>query len=179
MEELETLDEMDSVYNADITALEEQIFNSFKERGIEVPTEEAGAISNALRAFDYDLTDDLGVVDVYYKDDVKSFEEATTIRNVYDVQIAADKASEGVFYRTYTMIPNVTYSMSEHVRLMYNDDAIADLADYDSEHPSKVINENEWCVTVIEEVRWENSVYRMIPRLFIYCPFKDTMEDSF
>ena len=86
MEELETLDEMDSVYNADITALEEQIFNSFKERGIEVPTEEAGAISNALRAFDYDLTDDLGVVDVYYKDDVKSFEEATTIRNVYELQ---------------------------------------------------------------------------------------------
>ena len=149
--------------------LKENLFNYFAEENIEVNEEIKQCFDDVFDQFEFISHED-DDVNIYMEEDVIDFESDLTMRNAFNIVV--DGISSGVYQSSYTYYGDIQYVTNETTDLMYKNEVIEKLIDFNYDAQTKIKNTKDWVITVIETITWQNGDYMRIPKLYIYCPYK-------
>ena len=150
--------------------LRTNIIEFFKSNDVTMETNILGALDQVFEEFEFISPDGDDAV-IYMKDDILDFQEDTTFINAYNIKV--DGISSGIYHATYTYTGEVDYIVNEKTDLMYKDEVIETLVDFQYSTKSQIKNPNDWVIVVVETMQWMDGQYTRIPKLHIYCPFKE------
>lgn len=153
--------------------LKENLFNYFNEEHIEVNDEIKQCLDDVFEQFEFISHED-DDVNIYMLDDVVDFESDLTMHNAFNIVV--DGISSGVYQSSYTFYGDIEYVTNETTDLMYKNEVVEKLLDFNYNSQTKIKNEKDWVITVVETIRWQNGDYTRIPKLYIYCPYKGSDE---
>lgn len=149
--------------------LKESVLNYFKELNITLEPRILESFDQAFDDFDF-ISQENDDVNIYMKEDINEFQDDLTMTNAYDIVI--DGISSGIYNATYTYIDNIEYITNEKTDLRYKDEVIEELVNFQYTRKTKVIDPNEWVISVKETITWTNGDYIRMPKLYIYCPYE-------
>jgi hypothetical protein len=150
--------------------LRTNIIEFFKSNDIHLETNILGALDQVFEEFEFIAPDGDDAV-IYMKEDITDFQEDLTFVNAYNIKI--NGISSGIYHATYTYTGDVDYVVNEKTDLMYNDEVVENLLDFNYNNKTTIKNPNEWIIVVVETIQWMDGEYTRIPKLHIYCPFAE------
>lgn len=162
------MNEEKHISSAENEQLKQQTLDLFMTNNIEIDSDITDVFNEVFEDFELATGAD-DSVNIYFKEDLKSFENDMTINNCF--QIKVNGISSGVYTATYTYVDNIEYLMNERTDLLYNATVVEKLVEFvDKDRTSIVKDPEEWCIVVTETITWENGEYSRVPKLFIYVP---------
>ena len=152
------------------------VIGYFEEENIQLPTEVKNAIEDVFLE-----NDDIEGVECYHPEDIEQFQEDLTLTNFVKMTIGG--SNEGETNNIWTYYGNVTYSLSEAIILVDDqDEIIEEISKIENDEPTIVESRNHYAVVLRERVSW-NAQSKAPTRetvLYIYCPVSvETEEDKY
>lgn len=143
-----------------------QCFGYFAEENIELPTEVKNAIEDVFLE-----NDNIEGVECYHKEDLEQFQQDLTLTNFVSMSIKGN--NNGETNNVWTYYGNVTYSLSEAIILVdENDEVLEEISKLENPEQTILETPDDYAVVLLERVSWEseNEIITREPVLFIYCP---------
>lgn len=152
-----------------------QLFGYFEEENIQLPTDVRNAIEDVFLE-----NDDVRGVECYHLEDQEQFKQDLTLTNF--VKININGYNEGETNNVWTYYGNLTYSLSEAIILVdENDDVLEEISKIENNKNTILDTPNEYAVVLLERVNWdsESKTVTREPVLYIYCPISlEEQEDD-
>lgn len=151
--------------NAELKA---QTTEFFSKNNIQLPIEVQNAISDVFDENDFNDDDS---VNIYFKEDLDSFQSDTMLLKQLNVQVRGGNSSGDILDKySYYGVLTTEGAYSENIALYDGEEMINQLSYIEPTEINKVENPDDYCVVVIEESEFHMGEYNVIPRLYIYVP---------
>ena len=148
------------------------VLGYFSENNISVPTDVRNAIEDVFLENDV-----INGVECYHKEDLEQFQEDLTLENI--VRMSLKGTNRGITNNVWTYYGNLSYSLSESILLVDEDDTtIEEISNIQNTNKTVLETPNDWAIVLIEKVMWDTVEEKLErnPVLFIYCPTDGDLE---
>jgi high-affinity Fe2+/Pb2+ permease len=150
--------------------LHQKIMKYFEDKGIKIPGQVESAINQVFQENNFP-SDEEGVLNIYGKSDLESFETDTMLLTQLNVQVKGGNSAGDILSKyTYYGTLDTKDAFQEDIGLYDGEELIDQVRLQKASKTNHLENPNDWAVFLIEEKVFEMGSYEVTPRIYIYAP---------
>lgn len=150
-------------------------YGYFSEINITLPTEVRNSIEDVFLE-----NDNVENVQCYHLEDLEQFQEDLTLHNFVEIQLKG--ANRGQTNNVWTYYGNMSYSLSETINLVADNDGeiLEEISNVQNDEKSILETPDDYVVVLHEIVSWDSDDENLTRELalLIYCPIQSEPDEE-